>query len=255
MCWRISLVALALTGCFSPGAVEWASESERLPANEQGILELDAQGHARLAAPAREVRAPRPLNLCPGSLRMTGFGSTWYAVWWSRRTNGVDLSVGKTVDSGRTWAPPLIADGMDRGTLGCTRPAPAIAFDTVTGNVHLAYYSEPADGAGIFFVHSMDHGGMFHSPVAVLYGTRPVAAAVAGVADTVIVAYEDPNSSPQAIGVAISRTTGHIFEERQQLSGVNVAATAPQVALRMPHVAVGWREDNAFVVRGGTMHR
>ena len=62
----------------------------------------------------------------------------------------------------------------------------------------------------MFFAHFM--GSMLHSPVAVIYGERLVATAIAAEGDRVAVAYEEPNGTRQQVDVALSQTQGHIFE-------------------------------------------
>ena len=63
-----------------------------------------------------------------------------------------------------------------------------------SGYLHLVYFIEAEDGAGVFFAHSMDKGEMFHAPVPVVYGNAPSDASVAGNGDSVVVVFEDPNA-------------------------------------------------------------
>src|SRR5688500_9993586 len=89
----------------------------------------------------------------------------------------------------------------------------------------------------------MDAGRTFHGPVAIVYGDRPAASAVAVSGDTVVVAYEDPNASAPRIAVAISRSGGHIFEQRlPPISGASMEATRPRGALRGRRRLVAWSE-------------
>jgi hypothetical protein len=104
-------------------------------------------------------------------------------------------------------------------------------------------FIEAADGAGVFFAHSMDKGGMFHSPVAVVYGNAPSAASVAGVGDSVVVVFEDPNATTPRIGIALSRSAGHIFEQRGQVTPDDVAAVSPWVALDKRGITVWWKSS------------
>ena len=132
-----------------------------------------------------------------------------------------------------------------------------MAVDTTNGYVHVVYFMVAAEGPGVFFTHSMGRGEMFHSPVPIVYGERASASAVSGNGDTVAVAFIDPNSSVPQVWLALSRTTGHIFESRLEVSPSTVEATRPMVAVRGHHVAVAWRETNrgggpaATVVRTG----
>jgi hypothetical protein len=107
--------------------------------------------------------------------------------------------------------------------------------------VHLVYFIEASDGAGVFFAHSMDKGGMFHSPVPVVYGNSPSLASVAANGDSVVVAFEDPNSTTQRIGIVLSHVTGHIFDQRGQATPDDVAAIAPWVSLDHDRIRVWWK--------------
>jgi len=94
----------------------------------------------------------------------------------------------------------------------------------------------------VFVVHSMEAGTMVHAPVPVVYGDRPSAAAVASRGDTVAVAFEEPNGASPRVWLALSRSGGHIFEERFRVSPTSTEATRPGVALRDGRVAVAWYE-------------
>jgi hypothetical protein len=63
--------------------------------------------------------------------------------------------------------------------------------------------------------------------------------------DRVVVAYEDPNSTGPSVGVALSRTLGHIFEHREIVSSDNERARQPVVELRGNTVRVWWSDDPA----------
>jgi hypothetical protein len=57
----------------------------------------------------------------------------------------------------------------------------------------------------------------------------------------VAVAFEDPNSRTPRIGLALSHTMGHIFEERLlPISDDNEIASRPLVAVRGRRLAVAW---------------
>ena len=169
------------------------------------------------------------------------------------------------------------AERRDRSVVGCARPAPGIAVDPDSGYVHVVYHIVAPEGPGVFFSHAMrmgapmpaghamsEHAGhdmsagmMWHAPVPIVYGERPSAAAVAVHGNAVVVAYEDPNSGRvPRIALAISRTQGHIFEERAaDISGA-AAAAHPLAAVRGSTVAVAWRESERpreLVVRVGRM--
>ena len=179
---------------------------------------------------------------CIRSIRTAGAGSELFRVWWaSRSDSSVVLSMQRSGDRGATWESPATVDGRDRGRRGCDRPAPAVFYDPASGYLHLVYFIEGADGAGVFFSHSMDKGEMFHAPVGVVYGNRPSAASVAGIGDSVVVVFEDPNATTPRIGIALSRTAAHIFEQRGEVTPDDVPAVAPWVALDHGKITVWWR--------------
>lgn len=179
---------------------------------------------------------------CIQSVRSTAADSDLFRAWWSRRTDSsVVLSLQHSADLGKTWHAPVDVDSRDTGRRGCDRPAPGIFCDSGTGNVHLVYFIEGADGAGVFFSHSMDNGGMFHSPVPVVYGNAPSEAAVAARGDSVVVVFEDPNSIKPRIGITLSHTTGHIFDQRAEVTPEEVPAVSPWVALDHDTITVWWK--------------
>jgi hypothetical protein len=214
-------------------------------------------------APAGPVRRPSRPDGCPGSVRVARAGTReWYAVWWAPRPDSsAHLLAARSSDGGATWHDPVPVDTLDRHTAGCRRPAPSVAADSASGYVHVAYWLHAPEGPGVFFSHSMDGGALFHAPVPLVYGERPAATSVAAHNDTVVVAYEDPNATPTRVSLALSPSMGHIFEARVPVSGANVAAEAPRVALGGGLVAVGWRErapaaeESATVVRIGDFRR
>lgn len=162
----------------------------------------------------------------------------WYATWWSvREDSTADIVVSRS-DDGVVWAPPVRVDSVDAGPVGCRRPPPAISVNG--GYVYVAYAMAAREGPGIFASHSMDRGMTFHSPVAVVYGERIGRVAIAARGDLVAIAYQDPNSDPPRIGLALSRTRGHTFEDRELVSPPTGAASAPGVALGDGVVAVTW---------------
>ena len=179
---------------------------------------------------------------CVQSVRSTGVVHELVRVWWSMRADSsVVLSLQHSPDLGATWQAPIEIDARDRGRRGCTRPAPGIFYDSASRYVYVAYFIDGADGAGVFFAHSMDDGSMFHSPVPVVYGRTPSVAAVAGHGDSVVVVFEDPNSTTPRIGIVLSRTTGHIFEQRDDVTPEEVPARAPWVALAHDTITVWWK--------------
>jgi hypothetical protein len=100
------------------------------------------------------------------------------------------------------------------------------------------------EGPGIFAAHSMDRGMTFHSPVAVVYGEHIGLTAIAARGDLVVVAYEDPNSEPQRVAVALSRTMGHTFEAHEIVSPSTGQAHTPGIALGDGRIAVTWAQGD-----------
>ena len=175
-----------------------------------------------------------------------------YASWFTvRPDSSVLLRVARSDDGGRTWRTAVTADSTDVGRAGCARPVPFIAADSLNGYVHLAYYLDAQEGAGLFFTHSMERGDYFHQPVQIVYGDRPSSASVASRGDTVVVAYEDPNSRFPRVGLALSFTQGHIFEYRLPASDETGEAHMPRVAVRGSRLAVAWTASQ----RGGGVPR
>ncbi len=240
---RASFVCvLLLAGACTPDPVKWDSESP--------LAMVAAWTPPQMPAGRR----------CEGSLvAARARADTAYAAWWAPRADSSALLVvARSDDGGRDWLAPEVADSTDHGRSGCNRLPPFIAADTANGYVHVVYFMVAAEGPGVFVTHSMAQGQMFHSPVPIVYGERASAAAVACNGDTVAVAYIDPNASTPQIWLALSRTAGHIFEERLEVSPSTAQASRPAVAVRGHRVSVAWLETNrgsgatAAVARTGT---
>jgi hypothetical protein len=191
---------------------------------------------------------PRPFErapstaACPGSFRIAKAGNDQYSVWWeARRDSGAMLKTARRINA-KAWSIPVTADSSDRGVRGCGRPAPAIAADSASGYVHIAYFAEPASGAGIFFAHSMDKGATFHAPVPIVFGRNPARVSVASEKDRVAVAYEDPNAGQPLVGIALSKTMGHIFESRFIATSENGRARQPIVRIAGDSIRLWWSE-------------
>lgn len=235
---RIALLSLlALSACVGE-PVDWGDVSYR----QSQLGDPDARSAVMSANLPSIAEAPVP---CIRSIRTAGTEADLFRVWWSSRSDSsVVLSMQRSGDRGATWHAPVVVESWDRGRRGCDRPAPGIFYDPVSGYLHLVYFIEGIDGAGIFFAHSMDRGGMFHAPVPVVYGKVPSAASVAGIRDSVVVVFEDPNATAPRIGIALSRTAAHIFEQRGQVTPDDVPAVAPWVALDQGRITVWWKTPN-----------
>jgi hypothetical protein len=188
-------------------------------------------------------RDPTAIAACRMSIRTAADGGEMFRAWWSvRADSSVVLWAQRSLDGGASWQPAVQSDARDHGGRGCARPAPSIFYDRAHRYLYLVYFIEPNDGAGVFFVHSMDDGATFHAPVPIVYGNRPSAASVAANGDSVAVVFEDPNATAPQIGVALSRTTGHIFEERGEATPDDVRAVAPWVSLDHRKITVSWKD-------------
>ena len=233
---RYSL-ALLLAGCVNE-PVEWGDVAYR----QSQLGDPDTRSSVMSANLPMIVGTSAP---CIRSIRTAGAAGELFRAWWSSRNDSsVVLSMQRSGDRGNSWQPPVEAESRDRGRRGCDRPAPGIFYDPASGYVHLVYFIEASDGAGVFFAHSMDRGGMFHSAVPVVYGNSPSVASVAAHGDSVVVAFEDPNSTTQRIGIVLSHVTGHIFDQRGQATPDDVAAIAPWVALDHDRIRIWWKTPN-----------
>jgi hypothetical protein len=234
---RFSLVLLiALVACDTP-PVEWG-DPVTAPADLGTRLTIDRTGQARFTSDmSPEVAAPAASGLCATSLRVARGSNQLFAVWWSvRPDSSAALYSARSQDSGKTWGKPVAVDTSDVSSRGCNRPPPALA--TVGDDLHTAYSMIAPEGTGVFFAHFI--GSMLHSPVAVIYGERLVATAIAAEGDRVVVAYEEPNGSRKQVDVAMSTTQGHLFDWHATASRDIDAATAPSVALAGKTLAVSW---------------
>lgn len=230
----LGVAAFALVACVGE-PVEWGDVSYR----GSQLGDPDARS-AVFSADLPHVSSG--VDHCLRLIRTASAGSDLFRVWWtSRSDSSVVLSMQHSRDGGASWDAPVTVEARDRGRRGCDRPAPGVFYDSASGYLHLVYFIESASGAGVFFAHSMDKGAMFHSPVPVVYGNAPAAASVAANGDSVVVVFEDPNATAPRIGIALSHSTGHIFEVRGDATPDDVPAIAPWVTLDHRKVTVWWK--------------
>jgi hypothetical protein len=228
------LLIMAAAACVRE-PVEWGDVSYRHsrlgdPDTRSGVLNADLP------------RIPGTDAACDMSVRSTRNGADVFRVWWNvRADSSAVLAMQRSTDNGASWQRPLIVDARDRGRRACSRPVADMFFDSRSNYLHIVYFVEAADGRGVFFAHSMDKGGMFHSPVPVVYGDTPSAASVAGHGDSVVVVFEDPNAATPRIGIALSHTAGHIFEQRGQVTPDDVLAEKPWITLKGDTISVSWK--------------
>lgn len=249
------LIATVSVGGCVPEPVAWDAEVSRTPGAlaDSMTVELDGALAPRLVARWVPPVWPDEPALCPATRRAaTSPDGTSYASWFTvRPDSSVVLRVARSDDGGRRWLAPVTADSTDVGRAGCARDAPFVSVDSLSGYVHVVYHLVAREGAGIFFAHSMDRGGLYHQPVPIVYGDRPGAASVASNGDTVVVAFEDPNSRMPRLGLALSLTQGHIFERRTTASDETGEARTPRVAVRGGRIAIAWTTTQ----RGGALPR
>lgn len=202
---------------------------------------------------------PDVVPACPGSwVGAAPVRGTRWSAWWQIRTDSSAVLVAEQRDSLGVSLQRVTVDSVDKALLGCARPAPSIAVDSVNGYVHVAYYMVAPEGPGLFYSHLMDARlKRFETPVAIVYGEKPVRVNVASRGDTVALAYEDPNSEIGRIAMSMSLTAGHLFEQTARLIPVSTSsqqASAPQIVrLSDAQLWVGWREasqsGSAFLLR------
>lgn len=250
----VALLMLAAAACV-PVPVEWDGEATRTQGALADSLRLELAPDGSLTWHTAWTPAAWPSEpaQCIATRRATpALDGEAFASWFSvRPDSSVLLRVARSDDGGTTWRPAVTADSMDVGRAGCARAAPYISADSLNAYVHIVYHLDAREGAGIFFTHSMERGTYFHQPVPIVYGDRPSAGSVASRGDTVIVAYEDPNSRSPRVGLALSLSQGHIFEHRLPASDETGEAHTPRVAVRGTRLAVAWTASQ----RGGGVPR
>lgn len=185
------------------------------------------------------LRPPVFPNQCLASVRFWRDDAISYAAWWSLRADSTADIVTSSTTDGHAWSTPVRVDSADVARVGCNRMPPGITADG--DNVHVVYAMRAREGPGVFLSHSMDRARTYHSPVAVVYGEKPGLSSVAASGNFVIVAYEDPNTTPTRISIALSTTMAHLFQFREVVSPENMAASHPWVHVDGRLVAVSWR--------------
>jgi hypothetical protein len=238
---RIVVLACAaaalLTACDKP-PVEWGDPVPiEAPAGASAFV-IDSVNQARFVPHEPAPPAfPEVPGLCKATFATATGATRLHAAWWGvRPDSSAVLYVAASPDSGKTWEPAVRVDTTDVSSNGCNRPPPSLAV--VGDDVYVAYSMKASEGTGVFFAHTMS--SMIHSPVPVIYGERLVATAIFADSQRVAVAYEEPNGRREQVGVALSLSQGHLFEQHVSASrGIDVAMR-PAVALRGNQLAVSW---------------
>jgi len=236
-----AVLLVVLAGC-EPSPVEWR-EPAAIPAPPpRSHLVVDSAGTAKFVSDTIDAATlPSDPRLCASTVQTVSATSHVYAVWWSvRPDSSAILRYAASSDSGKTWGNAAAVDTSDVSSRGCSRPPPSLT--AVGDDMYVAYSMIAPEGTGVFFAHTMS--SMLHSPVAVIYGDRLVATAIAaeGRGDRVAIAYEEPNGKREQIDLALSTTEGHIFEVHTTASRDVDVATSPQIALAGRSIAVSWLE-------------
>jgi len=235
----VVIVLLATSACVSK-PVDWGDVSYRHTQLGDPPA-ISATMDAALPTVAGTVAA------CRRSVTTAASRADIFRAWWAvRADSNAVLSLQRSSDAGRTWQPPVQVDARDHGARGCSRPSPGISQDSASGYVYLVYFLEAEDGPGVFFAHSMNDGQMFHSPVPVVYGKTPSHASVSGHGDSVVVVFEDPNATTPTLGLVLSHTTGHIFDQRGEVTPEEVRAVEPWVTLSGKRIGVWWMTPDAL---------
>jgi hypothetical protein len=245
-----------LAGC-DRSPVAWRESTPMRPgwpvdAAGERRLALDSSGEAyTVAAPSGSP--PARARACPQAVAARAATGELYVAWWaSRADSSVTLQVMRSGGGVAGADTAVTADARDVGRRGCARPAPSIAVDPATGYVHLAYFLEPAEGAGVWLTHSMERGAIWHAPVPIIFGPDPALARVTALRDTVLVAFESPNEREGWIGLAFSSTDGHLIDWTiPAVSGGSVRGRDPAVARDGRRIAVAWLTGTG----GSTMAR
>lgn len=241
-----ALIALFLAACvYEP--IEWhATRTVAFAIRPATRLVIEGRGLPRFVDDYVPRITPGS-GACPSSIvGTTAAGGERYAAWFVERADGrVALVVARSSDAGATWSAPVVAEDRDRGTRACVRPPPSISADSGNNYVHLAYYIEPPEGAGVWYTHSMERGTIWHQTIGILYGEEPAHTSVASAGDTVLVAYEHPGSGGRRIGLAISREAGHTFDERLRVVHATGTVRDPRVAVSAGFVALAWSQAAA----------
>ena len=247
------MAALAL-GC-TAGPIAWGDALEE-PATSPTNYGMAREQGGRTHRDSTKLRPPVTPGQCTASVQVwRDEAGVAYAAWWALRPDSTADIVASATTDGGSWSAPARLDTADAGRVGCNRPPPAIAGDG--DNLQVVYAMRAREGPGIFLAHSMDRARTFHSPVAVVYGEKLGLASVSAAGNFVIVAYEDPNTTPTRISIALSTTMAHLFEYREVISPEDVAASRPLVYTDGKRVELSWSragsDSTRRIVRRGTV--
>ena len=234
----LPFVAFALAVACAPEPVKWTK------------LSTDAPTTSTSPAHAIPGNFQLPPNACPNSLAVVQMSATEiHATWWQSDSSGqIQLAVARTSDAGANWSTQMIAHAQGRAGFPCSYPPPAVDADSATGYVHLAYFLQAKEGAGVWYTHSMDRGRSWHAATALIFGDAPARSSVASDGWLLAVAYEAPYEPSRQIWLALSPDAGHTFERGVSVTQGSMLAANPRVSLEDRSISVTWTERSQKAV-------
>jgi hypothetical protein len=164
--------------------------------------------------------------------------------------------VARSTDGGRTWAEPVRAHADDWVFDGCPHAGPSLQVDAA-GRVHVAWWTGKRGAAGVWYARSDDGARSFGAPVALGVGelSRPAHVQLALGADGLVAAaWDDGTLETPAVVLRLSRDGGRRFGAPVPVSGPDVAATFPVLAVAGRRVSVAWAEQSRAAAGHAAAH-
>jgi hypothetical protein len=239
-----ALLALFLAGCGEPSPVDWDAEQRIAAVIAPGArLVISESGKPAIVQGWTPLKWPEDSTACANThVGARARGDTAYAAWWHLNAYGyADLMLARS-DDGIRWNAPEIMGGAVGTERACSRPLPAIAVDSTTGAVYLAWHGMSQWGPGMLFAEVPTKG---RAPFAVrIDSMEPVmrVASVAAFRDTVAVLWEASSEEGSELRLAISMRAGHIPMARATVRSRDTRVFAPLVSVRDGRVAMAWNE-------------
>jgi len=242
---RSLTLALTFAIACTPEPVEWTK------------LSTDAPTAFTAPAYVIPVNLKLPSTACPNSLAVAQMSATeQHATWWQTDSSGkAQLALARTSDAGVSWSIRPLAESRARANVPCSYPPPAIAADSATGYVHLVYFLQPTEGAGLWYTHSMDRGRSWHAATALIFGDAPARSSIAADGWLLAIAYEAPYAPSRQIWLTLSRDAGHTFERGLSVTQGSMLAVNPRVLLDSRSISVIWTERSQNAVTERTVTR
>jgi hypothetical protein len=234
---------LALLVACEAGPVTWekptTAEAVLLP---EAHLVIDQAGRAGVTTRWTAPLSPAG-DRCAGTLvTVRARGDTAWASWWAPvGTKGMQLLLARSDDEGLNWRDPVPVAPADEQGAWCGRAIPAMAVDSASGTVHLAY-SVPVGTRWATRLVARQ-GDTFGTPVEIVQDDSIAAAGVAASGDRVVVAYSTWDGKRSTVRLALVAQKGQIPVVRSDVPGATVLLSPPLVAAHGTRVAVAWNED------------